>query len=377
MAPDLALRRLRRVGRERRHVLDPMMGSGTIPVLAALRGHKASGFDVDPLALLIARTWGRPLDGDLLVKTAESVAGAARAADETEVPAADPETRAFIDYWFDPLAQKRLAALAQAISGIENELQGALWCVFSRLIITKDAGASRARDVSHSRPHRVRDEASFDPIRRFAVAARDVARRHHSLTPTRPRDERLRLERADARELPLDDESVDVAMTSPPYLAAIDYLRGHRLSLVWMGYSLADLRVLRGAAIGSERGTWQAGALEEIVDDALPPQARPRTRAVLRRYVEDLDVVLNELVRVLRPRGQLTLVIADSTLYGAAIALGPMVERLARRAGLRRTGRHDRPLSEGRRYLPPPMNGSKESLDRRMRSETCLIFRRL
>ena len=353
-----------------------MMGSGTIPVLAALRGHKASGFDVDPLALLIARTWGRRLDGDLFVRTAESVARAARAADESEVPAADPETRAFIDYWFDPLAQTRLSALAQAIGGVENELQGALWCAFSRLIITKDAGASRARDVSHSRPHRVRDEASFDPIQRFPVAARDVARRHHSLAATRPRNEPLRLERADARELPLDDESVDVAMTSPPYLAAIDYLRGHRLSLVWMGYSLAELRELRGAAIGSERGTWQAGALDEIVDDALPQQARPRTRAVFRRYVEDLDVVLNELVRVLRPRGQLTLVIADSTLYGAPIALGPVVERLARRAGLRRTGTHARALSEGRRYLPPPMNGSKESLDRRMRSETCLIFRR-
>ena len=29
-------------------VLDPMMGSGTIPVLAALQGHAAVGLDMDP-----------------------------------------------------------------------------------------------------------------------------------------------------------------------------------------------------------------------------------------------------------------------------------------------------------------------------------------
>ena len=29
--------------------------------------------------------------------------------------------------------------------------------------------------------------------------------------------------------------SVDLTVTSPPYLNAIDYLRGHKMSLVWMG----------------------------------------------------------------------------------------------------------------------------------------------
>jgi hypothetical protein len=38
-----------------------MMGSGTIPVLAAMRKHEAAGFDLDPLAVLMARVWGRSL----------------------------------------------------------------------------------------------------------------------------------------------------------------------------------------------------------------------------------------------------------------------------------------------------------------------------
>lgn len=53
MAPQFALDRLPRLRGRTLRVLDPMMGSGTIPVLAAMREHVAFGFDSDPLALLI------------------------------------------------------------------------------------------------------------------------------------------------------------------------------------------------------------------------------------------------------------------------------------------------------------------------------------
>jgi ribosomal protein L11 methylase PrmA len=73
MAPELALRRLPRThcGEEVSTVLDPMMGSGTIPVLASVDGHRAVGFDTDPLAVMIARTWGRPLDCTRYLESAE------------------------------------------------------------------------------------------------------------------------------------------------------------------------------------------------------------------------------------------------------------------------------------------------------------------
>jgi hypothetical protein len=205
MAPELALRRLGRATRKAKVVLDPMMGSGTIPVLAAHRGHRAIGFDIDPLALLIARTWGRPLNRDAYLTTASAIANEARECAEAPFTASDSETASFIEYWFDKQANIKLAALATAIRRHDSSLKDALWCAFSRLIITKDASVSRARDVSHSRPHRVRDATTIDPIERFPAAARDVARRHAALGHTRPKLSVLRLEQADARQLPLDD----------------------------------------------------------------------------------------------------------------------------------------------------------------------------
>src|SRR6266446_1624637 len=63
-----------------------------------------------------------------------------------------------------------------------------------------------------------------------------------------------RIERADARYLPVRTASTDYVITSPPYLNAIDYLRGHRLSLVWMGHSVDTIREIRSESVGSEAG---------------------------------------------------------------------------------------------------------------------------
>ncbi len=115
MAPELALERL---PDDRAHVLDQMMGSGTIPVLAGVEGHVATGFDLDPLALLIAQTWGRPLDGERYLAAAEAVAKEAAAAGAADVAIEDVETRAFVDRWFDVVAQGRLAAFSAVRGGM-------------------------------------------------------------------------------------------------------------------------------------------------------------------------------------------------------------------------------------------------------------------
>jgi hypothetical protein len=253
MAPELALDRLPRPQAGSFRVLDPMMGSGTIPVLAAMRQHEAVGFDLDPLAVLIAQAWGRPLIVSMFMHAAREVAHSAREREDDEYCHPDPKTQEFIDYWFDRRTQLRLAALARAILDQPKGPQALLWCAFSRLITTKDASASRVRDVSHSRPHRVRTHASFDPVDRFVFSAEVVLKRHCALGRRRPLPQALRLDSADARALPLPDRSVDVVMTSPPYLQAIDYMRGHRFSLVWMGYSVGELREVRGTAIDGPR----------------------------------------------------------------------------------------------------------------------------
>lgn len=372
MDPTAAMEGLVSVGGRKLTVLDPMMGSGSIPVLASFRGHDGIGFDLDPLALVLARALAQPLN-DCFLATARQVQRDARRDEGLVTLEMDDETQSFVDYWFDDEAQARLGALATAIARRDDDLQPALWCAFSRLIITKDASASRARDVSHSRPHVVREKAAIDPIERYLASAELVALRHQAARTSVARTGTTHLERADAKALPLPDSSVDRIATSPPYLQAIDYLRGHRMTLVWMGYSIRSLRDLRAESIGAERILASAPELEDIVAKLAPKGLSDRATGILRRYVWDLNGVIAEIARVLKRSGRARLVVADATLEGRTVSIEKIICLLARRHALARVRRQVRPLPADRRYLPPP-GDADGALDRRMRAEQLLTF---
>ncbi|MFD4587924.1 hypothetical protein [Streptomyces sp. NPDC058434] len=377
MAPELAAAKVSSLVKDA-VVLDPMMGSGTFPLAAARSGHHAFGCDTDPLALVIANTLASDYGLDDFLDAAEEVALMARGAGEVNIQV-DQETSKFIDFWFDPQARSRLSALAFAIEKAPKHLSAPLWCAFSRLIIAKDSGASRARDVSHSRPHRVRDTASFDPVARYLQSARSVASRvlqsrgsevGNGYFPIAPK-----ILRADARRLPFAEASVDAVMTSPPYLLAIDYLRGHRMSLVWMGYSIRYLRSLRSGNIGSEAGLAIDPTLEVVAKSSFTGSLPERSQRIVGRYVYDMNLVMAEIARVVRPGGPVSFVMADARMNGVEISIEEILLRLARRNGLVDRARVSRELPESRRYLPPPRN-SEGALGKRMKEEVILTFER-
>ena len=245
----------------------------------------------------------------------------------------------------------------------------------SRIIVTKDRGASLARDVSHSRPHRVMDSNDFDVEHAFARSFQRVATQ---LRDNPPRSG-VTVNRGDVRRLTaVPGESVDVVVTSPPYLNAIDYLRGHRLSLVWLGYRLSDLRTLRASSIGSERApdpSYDPELLSVLLSEIGP--RRPlstRVERIFQRYVLDIYAALTEISRVLRPRAQAVLVIGNSRLAGVLVDNANAILACAEFAGLQFLERYERPLPPARRYLPPPASNTQQAIKKRMRSETVLRF---
>lgn len=370
MAPELVSAQLKSLPREA-VLLDPMMGSGSFVLKAAREGFRCIGVDSDPLALLISSAAASVCPAEDAQAAGDAIASAPPCG--IADLGVDDETREFIDFWFDPDARDKLSALAIGIRESDPSFRDVLWCAFSRLIITKTLGASRARDVSHSRPHVVRDKAAIDPIERFAASVAEVLRRRAGLDAEQRAA--LTLLRGDARALPLADGAVGAIVTSPPYLTAIDYLRGHRMSLVWMGHSIAALRDLRGQNIGSERGSARPEHLLQAFEAAVKGQVSPRREAVINRYLGDLDGLLSELARVTGDNGTITFVVANSTHSGTAVNIDDAIAELASASGLTEHGRIQRLIPTTSRYLPPPTSAGGK-LDSRMKIETILTFRR-
>jgi DNA modification methylase len=183
----------------------------------------------------------------------------------------------------------------------------------------------------------------------------------------------------DARRLLVEDKSIDLVLTSPPYLNAIDYMRCSKFSLVWMGYSVGELRRIRGDSVGTEAASEQALEspwVEALISQLrLRPKLSSRNHALLATYVYDMGKAITEVSRVLKRRGRAVYVVGDSTNEGTFIRNSAIVAAIAQEHGLRLTSRHSRALPANRRYLPPPgSSGQSAPMDARLRREVVLVF---
>jgi SAM-dependent methyltransferase len=384
MAPSIVWNKLPKC-KPRMRVLDPMAGSGTTLVAARVRGHEAIGFDRDPLAVLIAGAWAADVDQDAIELKAKQVLKRAgdRERDLTRhdsfPSSADEETKEFLQFWFDDTNRRQLTALSDTISRLHDPvIKSLLWCAFSRLIITKKVGVSLATDVSHSRPHRTYDQAPVNTFDQFPRAVKAVL---NAAPFKRPKTDApaAQVSHGDARMMSLKDESVDIVITSPPYLNAIDYLRGHKLSLVWMGYTVDQLREIRSTNVGAEVSNVQLME-EEVISLALERMCEvegvsERHTGMLCQYVKDIDAIIREIKRVLVEQGDAVFVVGNSTLLGNFIKNSECIKFLAERVGFTMKSSRRRALPENRRYLPPPTSKlSGDQLQSRMREEVILTF---
>ena len=379
MAPQVALDAVRDM-RSGGVVLDPMCGSGTVLHAAVRNGLAAVGKDIDPLAVLMSSVaMSKPRPARVRLAAASMAERAAAELESTdELPPlprvdSDPQALAYVRYWYAPQQERQLRALARALPAKGGKSRDLLRLAISRTIIRKERGASLARDVPHSRPHKVAATNDFDVLAAFTASVEWILKAIDI-----PPGAKATVGIGDARDLVgVADGSIAGVVTSPPYLNAIDYIRGHRLALIWLGSSLNELRDIRASGIGAERAPderYDPRRIDELLRGngsagALPPPYRN----MFRRYAGDMDRVLAEVSRVLEANGRAIFVIGNSAIRGVPVDNAAVVDAAARAHGLKPTDRKERALPPNSRYLPPPA-ADASPLARRMRVEVILTF---
>lgn len=378
MAPDL-LDDILRLTKPGEVILDPMAGSGTVLAKALRKNRNAIGLDMDPLAVLLSRAVACATDVSNAQRDIDAVLASAQTkrCDYASLPwmRSCAETLEFVQYWFGVEQSTALARLAKAIR--EHRFRTAqsrrlALIALSRTIITKHSGASLAWDISHSRPHIKKTSNDYDVFEGFARAAATVIEIAEESRP----NEGGQVFKADARHAHRLVGEVDHVITSPPYLNAIDYLRGHKFSLVWMGHTIPELRGTRATTIGAERSPARAddADLALIARRSSLKDLPSRQRGHLTRYIGDMRRLVHSLARCVRAKGTMTAVIGNSTLRGAYIPNSEFFHAIAKTSGFDLMERYTRRIDAGRRYLPE--RDDSKSLDRRMRTEVVLRFKR-
>ena len=359
-------------------ILDPMVGSGTVLKVALESGHIGKGFDLDPLAILLARVQTRHIEKKKLQEAGEQLLSEAKklVPDEIYLPWIDDdeETKKFIEFWYDKPQIHSLRVLSYLLQKKKSPISDTLRVALSRLIITKNRGASLAGDVSHSRPHKIRDKNDFDVFQEFQKSCAWVAQRISEV----PVHSSSQVMHGDARNMSsIADASIDAVVSSPPYLNAIDYLRGHKMSLVWFGHSISKLRNIRAESVGASKRP-QAGSNMEIAKDLAKKcnlaKLPSNIQHTVYRYALDIDKFVCEAERVVKPGGQIVYVVGNSRIKGILVKNTEIIIAAAKKYGLKLDSKSERDIPASRRYLPPPKSGSTSPMQKRMGVETVLTF---
>jgi len=240
-------------------VLDPFIGSGTSAVEAQLLGINCIGIDVSPLCVLQSR-----------VKS-ESVYSV-------------QNIKAFKDE-----ISKRLKVtlfndgdktLDDAINLIADESTRNFYKM-AKLVAISDH-ARRGREFTNA----------F--LKNLDLMISSIADYQDIVGQLNLQLGKVRIESGDSRALPLENETIDGVITSPPYSIALDYVQNDAHALRELGH---DLPEIRAGFIG----------------------VRGRGPIRIQLYNEDIKKSLHEIYRVLKPGKFAAIVIGNATYMGEEV----------------------------------------------------------
>lgn len=96
----------------------------------------------------------------------------------------------------------------------------------------------------------------------------------------------------DARHMNIDNDSIDLVVTSPPYAGVIDYTHANRLLYLWMGWPIDDERV-----------------------DEIGARYRRSRKNAIKEYMDDMRLCRDEIHRVLKRGAYCAIVIGESQKF--------------------------------------------------------------
>lgn len=213
-------------------ILDPFSGSGTTAVEALLSGNNAYGIDIDPLSCLISKVKTTKLSHNLINSTFDFVF------DELNndfQPLFQPACET-INHWFREDYIKILAQFRDIINSIEDkDAKDLLMICFSSILrrVSNADNESQKAYVSHTKI-----KTPEDPKTLFLFQLNYYRDRITEFSNQINDDLKSRIINGscvDGIEVLVESQSFDLAITSPPYIKAIDYIYNQMVELFWVG----------------------------------------------------------------------------------------------------------------------------------------------
>lgn len=236
--PSLAYYFIQRFSDQGDTILDPFCGGGTAPLEGALRGRHTIGNDAFVYAYVLSAAKCNPLLTDQFKEYLASKLTEAKKVDNSDMRLLEnDDLRVFYsDYTLDQIL--RLKKVLNGDNSGEATYLKAIMCGIlhgpSDMFLSLQTKDTYAGSVNY-----VRDYAEEHDLEKPEADIEPKAYKKQEIVTKNqiPRDlsERTRVLQGDARDLDVAGESVDLILTSPPYMRVLDYTWNNWIRLWWLG----------------------------------------------------------------------------------------------------------------------------------------------
>lgn len=380
MIPQVARRLIRLYGTAGGALLDPFCGSGTSLVEARLAGIHVVGIDINPFAVFLARTKTRLYSPEQIAHEARCL----RNALQNGTPAESAPIPQFfnIDYWFKKEVQQDLARLKYAIaSNVAPEVQDFFWVAFAHTV--RECSNTRKSEYKLYRIDSQKlPDYNPDVFKTFwEKVSRNLRGLWEFVQEARPQAQ-VSVIHGDVRlPQPIDSDSIDLIVTSPPYgdsQTTVAYGQFSRLALQWLGLDDEEAKRIDRISLGGQvrfpAVEYRSTTLDETLERI---GARDTKRAKqVRQFYDDFAVCFPQLTHVCRQGAYAGFVVGNRTVKGIRIPTDQILTEIAECFGWRYCATYHRRIPNKRMPLRNSPSNKPGELCETMTEEHIVVLQK-